>query len=118
MYKQTKYPTSSLSVDQSYVGETIEEKVNRIVNNNEPITDGAPLVYTNRKDGVQPDYDIRTDRFEIATEASDIVTKSHLAKREERAKVLKMDDKNTKSDDKNTSKNAGGEPIQGTDPGK
>ena len=26
-----------------YEGETIEQKVNRIVNNNEPITDGAPL---------------------------------------------------------------------------
>ena len=31
--------------------------------------DGAPIIYTERKDGVLPAYDIRTDRWEIAQEA-------------------------------------------------
>lgn len=84
MYKKNKITKTSLKVNTSYQGERIEEKINRIVNNKEPITDGAPLIYTDRKDGVQPEYDIRTDRWEIAVDAMDKVTKSHQAKREER----------------------------------
>ena len=34
---------------ECFEGETIEEKVNRIVNNNEPITDGAPIILRKRK---------------------------------------------------------------------
>ena len=30
-------------------GESIETKVKRITENNEPITDGAPIIYTNRE---------------------------------------------------------------------
>ena len=45
---------------ECFTGESIETKVNRIVNNGEPITDGAPIIYTERKDGVLPEYDIRT----------------------------------------------------------
>ena len=52
---------SSLYINQSYEGESIESKVERIVTNNEPISDGAPLIYTDRKEGVLPQYDIRTD---------------------------------------------------------
>ena len=36
------------------LGESIETKVKRITENNEPITDGAPIIYTNRDDGVLP----------------------------------------------------------------
>ena len=57
----------------TYEGETIETKVNRIVNNGEPITDGAPIIYTERKDGVLPEYDIRTDRWDITIDAMDKV---------------------------------------------
>ena len=84
MYKKLKLPKTTLKVYEVTEGETIEEKVRRITNNNEPITDGAPIIYTDRKDGVKPEYDIRTDRFELATEAMDKVTKDHLAKREAR----------------------------------
>ena len=34
---------------ETFEGETIETKVNRIVNNGEPIKDGAPIIYTERK---------------------------------------------------------------------
>ena len=113
MYRQTKPRPTSLKVNKSYQGETIEQKVNRIVNNKEPITDGAPLIYTEKKDGVQPDYDIRTDRFEVAVEAMDKIAKSNAAKREhsigERAK------KNMEKEQKTETKNISGtEPIQGT----
>lgn len=52
MYKTPKMTKGGLKINASREGETIEEKVNRIVNNKEPIKDGAPLVYTERKDGV------------------------------------------------------------------
>lgn len=81
MYKKVIAKASSLYVNNSYSGERIEEKIQRIVNNNEPIKDGAPLVYTDRKDGVKPEYDIRTDRMEIAVDAMDKVAAANIAKR-------------------------------------
>lgn len=88
MYKYKLPTATTLIVNTSYVGERIEEKVCRILNNKEPLTDGAPRLYTDRKDGVMPAYDIRTDRFEIAVEAMDKVQKSKIAKREERSKSI------------------------------
>ena len=61
-------------------GETIETKVKRIVENNEPITDGAPIIYTSREDGVLPAYNIRTDRWEVAQTAMEAVNQANLAK--------------------------------------
>lgn len=62
-------------------GETIEDKCKRLVETKEPITDGAPILYTERKDGVLPAYDIRTDRWAIAQEAMDKNRKAIDAKR-------------------------------------
>lgn len=61
-------------------GETIEAKVKRITENKEPITDGAPLIYTKREDGVLPGYNIRTDRWEVAQAAMDKVHQANIAK--------------------------------------
>ena len=61
-------------------------KMERIVNNKEPIKDGAPIIYTERKHGVAPQYNIRTDRFEIALDAADNIAKSYMARRENRGK--------------------------------
>lgn len=61
-------------------GESIEEKVRRIVQNNEPITDGAPIVFTEKKDGVRPEFDIRTDKWLIALNAMDAVNRERIAK--------------------------------------
>ena len=68
-------------------GESIEDKVRRITENNEPITDGAPIIYTNRDDGVLPAYNIRTDRWEIAQEAMDAVNQANLAKSKNYGKI-------------------------------
>lgn len=76
----------------SMEGETIEMKIERIVNQKEPITDGAPLIYTERKDGVKPAYDIRTDRFEIAIDAMNTV---HAAKQAKRAEYYKKQNPTT-----------------------
>lgn len=86
MYKKNKPNKTSLVVRNSFNGETIEEKVRRIVNNKEPITDGAPLIYTERKDGVQPAYDIRTDKFEPAIAGMGLQAEGLLYQREEKNK--------------------------------
>jgi hypothetical protein len=62
-------------------GETIEDKCKRLIESKEPITDGAPILFTERKDGVLPAYDIRTDRWAIAQEAMDKNRKAIDAKR-------------------------------------
>lgn len=126
MYKKNIITTTTLVVNKSYEGETIEQKINRIVNNKEPIKDGAPIIYTERKDGINPAYDIRTDRFEIAVDAMDKVSKSKIATREnnigqkamegmtEEQKAEYVKDKpNVKFTPKQTN-NGGTEPLQGT----
>jgi hypothetical protein len=63
-------------------GELIEEKVARLTQEKSPINDGAPIIYTERKDGVLPAYDIRTDRWEIAQAAMEVNQKAISAKRQ------------------------------------
>ena len=46
--------------------------------NKEPITDEVETVFTNKKDGVTPAFDIRTDRWEVAQEAMGKVYQSEL----------------------------------------
>lgn len=109
MYKKNRAAKSSIVINQAVEGETIEMKIERVVNNKEPITDGAPLIYTERGSGVQAGYNIRTDRFDVAVEAMDKVTKVTNAKREERrADKVKKTPEETKN---------GGEPTstQGTE---
>lgn len=80
-YRTPQYKKTTLLVNNSYIGERIEDKVRRISTNNEPITDTAPIIYTERKNGTQPEYNIRTDRFELAVEAMDKYEKSITAER-------------------------------------
>lgn len=107
MYKQNKQKRTSLTVNESSQGETIENKIERIVNNKEPMTDGAATVYTERKDGVRPEYNIRTDRFEIAIDAMDAVSKTHIGKRE--ARIVKL------KEEKEEKENSKTESTQGTE---
>lgn len=78
-------------INETYEGITIETKVNRITQSKEPITDGAPLIYTEKKDGVNPAYDVRTDRFEVALDAFNKIDASRKAKREARAAAAKAE---------------------------
>lgn len=87
MYKIPHYYQTTLEVNESLEGETIEEKMERVINNNEPIEDGAPIIYTERKDGVQAEYNIRTDRFDLAVDATDIISRDKIAKRESRIEL-------------------------------
>lgn len=62
----------------TYQAEPREVKLRKIINgeaNN--MEDGVfPIIYTEKKDGVKPEFDIRTDRFEIAIDAIDKINQS------------------------------------------
>ena len=89
MYVYEKRSKSRLTSVEKVEGEPIEHKIERIVSNKEPISDGAPSIFTERKDGVIAAYNIRADRWDIASEAMDKVSGSIQAKRENKAKVSK-----------------------------
>ncbi len=89
-YRRVAYSRSGLVSVDKVEGETIEQKMERVLENNEPITDGAPEIFTERKQGVMSAYNIRTDRWEIACEAMDKVHGSRQAARENKADA-KMD---------------------------
>lgn len=86
-YNTNRTGKSSIEVDAAPEGETIETKVARITRNKEPIEDGAPIIFTDRKDGVQPQYNIKTDRFELAIDMTDKMAKEKVSKREEMIKT-------------------------------
>lgn len=97
MYKYGTPTRTQLKGHSKREGEPLEHKVSRLLKNKEPIKDEAPLIYTERSEGVLAAYNIRTDRFELAAEAMDKVTKSLIAKRdskpdEKEAKVVDLND--------------------------
>lgn len=63
-----------------YEGESIETKCARVLENGEPIIDTAPIIYTEKEEGVLPAYNIRTDRFDIAMDAYDKITRNSAKK--------------------------------------
>ena len=78
-----------------YEGESIETKCRRITEEKEPISDGAPLIYTPKEEGVLPAYDIRTDRWDMALIAMDAVNKQKLAMNKNSPKTEKEKDGKT-----------------------
>lgn len=62
-------------------GESLELFLRKQVNSKEPIQATAKIGYTERKDGVLPQYDIRTDRFEYAMQAMNKVHATNAAQR-------------------------------------
>lgn len=83
MKRATPKNHTSICVNETYIGETIEQKLFRIKNNKEPIEDGAPLIYEGESDEINKEYNIRTDSFERALDSSDKYNNELLAKRGE-----------------------------------
>lgn len=92
--------TNKMNSIKPYEGESIEEKVARITENNEPITDGAPIVYTKRSDGIKPEFDIRTDKWALAQEKMEKVNGAKRMKIQEKLKsteIQKTEESETES---------------------
>jgi hypothetical protein len=93
-------------------GEALHTTLSRALNSGEPIQGGAVLNTTEKKAGVLPEFDIRTDRFEQAMAAGDAVVASNVANRETVAKMkdieenpdkYKVKEDNGAEDDNNSS---------------
>ena len=111
-YKYQNTKRSTIGSADVTEGETIEQKMERILHNGEPITDGAPEIYTERRDGVGAQYNIRTDRWEVATDAMDLKSKNVQAKRDAKAEARK--DKEAKVVKLEPKKSGGAESTNGT----
>lgn len=87
--KRAKATKTSISFNDSRAGETIEEKMRRIVHNNEPIKDSAPIIFTERKLGIIGDYNIRNDRWDNMLDSMSMVAtkqkRNRLSRQEARA---------------------------------
>lgn len=79
MKYKLEIPKGRIKVIPIAEGESIEQKMFRVSNSKEPIDNIAPLIYTEKKDGVLPQYDHRTDRFEQARMATDRVHATRVA---------------------------------------
>lgn len=73
-----------LKTTEEYTGESLEDKVRRTMEAGTPVEAISPMVYTERKEGVRPETNIRTDRFEIAQNAMGTIADGIRTKRTER----------------------------------
>lgn len=81
IYQPTLIDTSNVLIE----GESMEEKLRRLTITKEPIeVDMQPEIYQERKSGVDPFCDIRTDRFEMAQQASDTMSRTYALARKNR----------------------------------
>ena len=83
-YKTIEQDKETICTTEAFIGQSLEEKVYQAVNSKAPIEAVAPMVYTERKDGVLPETNIRTDRFEIAQEAMTTIANGVREKRAKR----------------------------------
>lgn len=94
-----KFNTESnkMFISEEYSGEDIHEKIDRIMTTEEPIEEdpNAARIYTKRKDGVLPMYNVRTDKWELALEIKDEINKDKIAKAEAYTKAIEPDETET-----------------------
>lgn len=84
MQKGSKRAKSLINVKNKELqqGYSIEEEVRIATVSNGQLEGNAPLIYTERKEGVIPQYDPRTDRWAVAQDAMDKVAQTVIAKRD------------------------------------
>lgn len=75
-----RHMPSQIKIWNTYEAEPLEVKLRRKMKGgkvDEEEGDGKTwaIAYTEKKDGVKPEYDIRTDRFEIAREGMETIEK-------------------------------------------
>ncbi len=87
MYRKKVKNKTNFRVNTNIVGESLERKIERMLANGEKLEAGnVQMIYTERSEGVAKGYDIRTDRWEVAVDAADKVSKGKIAKREVKVK--------------------------------
>ena len=75
-----QHPKSKIRINNLYEAEPLEIKLRRKMKGgkvDEEEGEGKTwaIAYTEKKDGIKPEYDIRTDRFEIARKGMETIEK-------------------------------------------
>ena len=83
-FRKIKSNNEYLKTTKSFEGQSLEEKVFNAVNSKAPIEAVAPMVYTERKDGILPETNIRTDKWEVAQEAMTVISQGIQERRAKR----------------------------------
>lgn len=83
MKKGIIYPVGRITTDNLTEDISIEQQMRKARSNKEPIKATAKITYNDRKDGVLPQHDIRTDRFMVALMATDSIHASKAAMRQQ-----------------------------------
>lgn len=104
MYNTPKQQQQTLKGIKAYRAESIEDTLARMISNKEPIQGQITPIYTDRSEGVKPDYDIRTDKFEFLVESTNAMA---MTKRATRDNIGKLQDK---IDNENKNLNGGESP--------
>ncbi len=94
-YKKRTYGRSTMLINNSFEGETLEQKVQRMMSNKEPIGTDKDAIFTERKQGILPAYNIKTDKWEIAVEAMNSIASGKVEQRTGSMKVVKDDTKDS-----------------------
>lgn len=68
-----------IKCNNSYEGERIENKIRKALDGTENLEMGKPAIFGERKVGVIPSTDIRTDRWDLAIEAQEHVNQTKTA---------------------------------------
>lgn len=102
MYRKQKNNSKTFRVNNSQEGESIENKLYRMRKNSEPISEGFGLqtLFTDRAEGVLPETDIRTDKWEYAAEGKDNISKGNNLDRIERHKIGEQAAEGMKNEEK------------------
>lgn len=83
MRKKTIKPTNRLIRNESYEGKPIEKQLREMKEGLVVEFQNKPEIYTARKDGVVPEYDIKTDKFDMMLAATDKLARARIAKQNE-----------------------------------
>ena len=82
---------SNIKIETTFVdGTPIEKQIANAMSVQEPIDNSSPIQFTKRSDGVLPDFDIRTDKWDVAQKAmtavADKVRQNRISKLQDIAK--------------------------------
>ena len=82
MYKIPKRTSTSIERNESIEGETIEQQIQRMINNGEVLGEEKEMIYTKPSEGIVYGTNIRGDRQEKAIEMTEKVAADVMRRRE------------------------------------
>lgn len=80
-YLKNKMTESIITVNRKKTeGLSLEQEIEQLIKSKQPLQGGATMIYTEKSKGVLPEYDIKTDRFDIAAETKHAATRRAIMK--------------------------------------